>query len=138
MALLLFKQISSMALCSPQLQRFLLTRLYCNYGCNKTTKNNNFRVKVVGRTCCSAIAIDAPSAFTGVSSIKWGSTQLQGAREEMEDDVIIVQSEDLDGFSYAAVFDGHAGFSSVKFLRFVNRATTAYTLPLPLPPLGVC
>ncbi|KAH7841914.1 hypothetical protein Vadar_025962 [Vaccinium darrowii] len=34
----------------------------------------------------------------------------------MEDNVVVVQSDDLDGFSYTAVFDGHAGFSSVKFL----------------------
>ncbi|KAI5657641.1 hypothetical protein M9H77_26434 [Catharanthus roseus] len=108
------------ALSSPQLQRFLLSRVYCNYGgYNKTSKNTSIRVKGGrGGTCCSAIAIDAPSSLSGVSSIKWGSTQLQGVREEMEDDLIIVQSEDdLDGFSFAAVFDGHAGFSSVKFLR---------------------
>lgn len=35
----------------------------------------------------------------------------------MEDDAVIVQSDGLDGFSFAAVFDGHAGFSSIKFLR---------------------
>ncbi|KAE8077669.1 hypothetical protein FH972_016212 [Carpinus fangiana] len=34
----------------------------------------------------------------------------------MEDDVV-VRSDGLDGFSFAAVFDGHGGFSSVKFLR---------------------
>lgn len=117
------------ALSSPQLQRFLLSRVYCNYGgYNKTSKNTSIRVKGGrGGTCCSAIAIDAPSSLSGVSSIKWGSTQLQGVREEMEDDLIIVQSEDdLDGFSFAAVFDGHAGFSSVKFLRFVNMVMDTY------------
>ena len=36
----------------------------------------------------------------------------------MEDDLVIVESDDLDGFTFAAVFDGHAGFSSVNFLRF--------------------
>lgn len=34
----------------------------------------------------------------------------------MEDDIVI-RSEALDSFSFAAVFDGHAGSSSVKFLR---------------------
>lgn len=29
------------------------------------------------------------------------------------------RSDDVHGFYFAAVFDGHAGFSSVKFLRFV-------------------
>ncbi|KAG5536340.1 hypothetical protein RHGRI_023947 [Rhododendron griersonianum] len=37
----------------------------------------------------------------------------------MEDaDVVVVGFDDLGGFSYAAVFDGHTGFSPVKFLRF--------------------
>lgn len=117
-----------MALSSPQLQRFLSNsnRIdLCNYyGYNKTTsstkKKNNINIPVKGRgtSCCSAIAIDAPSSLsTGVAGVRWGSTRLQGAREEMEDDVVIVRSDDLDGFSFAAVFDGHAGFSSVKFLR---------------------
>uniref|UniRef100_A0A5B7C078 protein-serine/threonine phosphatase n=1 Tax=Davidia involucrata TaxID=16924 RepID=A0A5B7C078_DAVIN len=106
-------------LSSPQLQKFLLHRIECNAGGYNKTTNKNITVKGgrVGR-CCSAIAIDAPSSLTGVAGIRLGSTQLQGAREEMEDDVVIVQSNDLlDGFSFAAVFDGHAGFSSVKFLR---------------------
>ncbi|CAH1427599.1 unnamed protein product [Lactuca virosa] len=49
-----------------------------------------------------------------------GFRKLQGAREEMEDDAVIVCSSphnDLDGFFFAAVFDGHTGFSSVNFLR---------------------
>ncbi|GLU21280.1 hypothetical protein SLE2022_374260 [Rubroshorea leprosula] len=31
--------------------------------------------------------------------------------------ILVIRSDGLDGFSFAAVFDGHAGFSSVKFLR---------------------
>lgn len=107
-----------MALSSPQLQRFLSNRIDC-YSGYKTTNKKSINVKGRGNRCCSAIAIDAPSSLSsGVAGIRWGSTQLQGPREEMEDDVVIVRSDDLDGFSYAAVFDGHAGFSSVKFLRF--------------------
>lgn len=34
----------------------------------------------------------------------------------MEDD-ILVRSDGFDGFYFAAVFDGHGGLSSVKFLR---------------------
>ncbi|KAF3484891.1 hypothetical protein F2Q69_00057500 [Brassica cretica] len=64
----------------------------------------------------SAIAIDAPSSLAGVTPIRWGYTSVQGFREEMEDDIVI-RSEALDSFSFAAVFDGHAGSSSVKFLR---------------------
>ncbi|KAK3034723.1 hypothetical protein RJ639_032676 [Escallonia herrerae] len=105
-----------MALLSPQLQRFLLNRINGDLGHNRTTKKN-VAVKGRGGRCCSAIAIDAPSSLAGVGGIRWGSTKLQGAREEMEDDAVIVRSDDLNGFSFAAVFDGHAGFSSVKFLR---------------------
>ena len=55
--------------------------------------------------------------MSDVAGIRWGSIKLQGPREEMEDDVV-VRSDGIDGvFSFAAVFDGHAGFSSVKFLR---------------------
>uniref|UniRef100_A0A1J3IJ26 protein-serine/threonine phosphatase n=1 Tax=Noccaea caerulescens TaxID=107243 RepID=A0A1J3IJ26_NOCCA len=69
-----------------------------------------------GRHRCSAIAIDAPSSMTGVTPIRWGYTSVQGFRDEMEDDIVI-RSEAIDNFSFAAVFDGHAGSSSVKFLK---------------------
>ncbi|CAM8935080.1 unnamed protein product [Rhodiola kirilowii] len=58
----------------------------------------------------------AASPLAGVAGIRWGSVKFQGLRDEMEDD-ILVRSDGLNGFSFAAVFDGHAGFSSVKFLR---------------------
>ncbi|KAJ3701987.1 hypothetical protein LUZ61_005692 [Rhynchospora tenuis] len=72
-------------------------------------------VSKVGVRCAATIAA-ADAAVTDLSRIRWGSTKLQGPRSEMEDDVI-VRSDGLDGFSFAAVFDGHAGFSSVQFLR---------------------
>lgn len=105
-----------MALLSQQLQRFLLTGLsqVSDFRPGRRTSlavNNKSRSR-----CCSAIAIDAPSSLTGMSGIRWGYTSLQGLREEMEDDVVI-RSDGLDGFSFAAVFDGHGGFSSVDFLR---------------------
>ncbi|XP_051123079.1 protein phosphatase 2C 57 isoform X1 [Andrographis paniculata] len=109
-----------MALCSPQLHKFLQGRICCNRGCNRTSTRKRMSSRVKGgegQISCSAIAIDAPSSLTSVSGIRWGSAQLKGAREEMEDDSVIIQSDELDGFSYAAVFDGHAGFSSVKFLK---------------------
>uniref|UniRef100_M1BLB1 protein-serine/threonine phosphatase n=1 Tax=Solanum tuberosum TaxID=4113 RepID=M1BLB1_SOLTU len=112
-----------MALSSPHLQKVLLNKI-CSY---KIAAKKNIIHKPVGGggggggegrgRCCSAIAIDAPTPLTSVSGIRWGSTMVQGPREEMEDDAVIVQLDDLDGFTYAAVFDGHAGFSSVKFLR---------------------
>ncbi|XP_072962663.1 probable protein phosphatase 2C 5 isoform X2 [Typha angustifolia] len=68
-----------------------------------------------GVRCSATIAADAPlTALSG--GIRWGSSKFQGPRSEMEDDIVI-RSDDLDGFSFAAVFDGHAGFSSVEFLR---------------------
>ncbi|GFS32231.1 thylakoid-associated phosphatase 38 [Actinidia rufa] len=108
-----------MALSGPQLQRFITNRIDSNYNhSHRTTNKKTVVVKGRGSRCCSAIAIDAPSSISsGIAGIRWGSTKLQGAREEMEDDVVIVPSNDPSGFSYAAVFDGHAGFSSVKFLR---------------------
>ncbi|XP_038987150.1 probable protein phosphatase 2C 5 isoform X1 [Phoenix dactylifera] len=92
-----------MALLSPRLPRSLLP-----YGVG------GGRTRRARGTWCSAIAVDAPLA--SVSGIRWGSSKLQGPRSEMEDDVV-VRSDGLDGFSFAAVFDGHAGFSSVEFLR---------------------
>ncbi|EXC21422.1 hypothetical protein L484_011864 [Morus notabilis] len=107
-----------MALLSQQLQRFLLTKYITCHTNNNNNKGLLGTVKARGRsTNCSAIAIDAQSSsLTDVAGIRWGSTSLQGPREEMEDDVV-VRSDGLDGFSFAAVFDGHGGFSSVKFLR---------------------
>ncbi|CAI9274159.1 unnamed protein product [Lactuca saligna] len=118
-----------MALWSPRLQRFLLNNNVSKIDLkkpNSCNSNNHIIVRKWSREgsprCCSAIAIDAPSSLSdGLGSgIRWGSAKLQGAREEMEDDAVIVGSSphnELDGFFFAAVFDGHAGFSSVKFLR---------------------
>lgn len=109
-----------MALWSPRLQRFILNNNNNNHVAKIDLKKNNILTsRKSTRRCCSAIAIDAPSSLSdGVGSgIRWGSAKLQGAREEMEDDAVVVSNNDLDGFFFAAVFDGHAGFSSVKFLR---------------------
>ncbi|KAG0454538.1 hypothetical protein HPP92_023565 [Vanilla planifolia] len=71
----------------------------------------------IRRRWCSAIAVDAASPLAGdLSGIRWGSSSVQGPRSEMEDDVVL-RSDGLSGFTFAAVFDGHAGFSSVEFLR---------------------
>lgn len=104
-----------MALLSPRLHRFRLTKLH-HASASKPTKTNHLTVSRKSR-CCSAIAIDAPSSLTDAAGIRWGSTTLQGLREEMEDDAV-VRSDGLNGFSFAAVFDGHGGYSSVKFLRW--------------------
>lgn len=71
----------------------------------------------ISRRRYSAVAVDATSTLAGaVSGIRWGSSTLQGARPEMEDGVVL-RSDGISGFTFAAVFDGHAGISSVQFLR---------------------
>ncbi|KAH7538257.1 hypothetical protein FEM48_Zijuj03G0180100 [Ziziphus jujuba var. spinosa] len=115
-----------MALLSQHLQRFLLNEHNSLSSSFKSTTNRSSSGGGSGTSLltvnarirsCSAIAIDAQSSsLTDIARIRWGSTSLQGARDEMEDGVV-VRSDGLDGFSFAAVFDGHAGFSSVKFLR---------------------
>jgi hypothetical protein len=45
-----------------------------------------------------------------------GQVALQGPREEMELE-LVTESHYPSGFMYAAIFDGHAGFSSAQFLR---------------------
>ncbi|CAK9318167.1 unnamed protein product [Citrullus colocynthis] len=103
-----------MALLSPRLHRFRLTKLH-HTPASKPTKTTKLTLTRKTR-CCSAIAIDAPSSLTDAAGIRWGSTTLQGLREEMEDDAV-VRSDGFNGFLFAAVFDGHGGYSSVKFLR---------------------
>ncbi|CAI0452496.1 unnamed protein product [Linum tenue] len=119
-----------MALFGPQhLERFVLTK-QLGYCCTASSGGGSFSIPTSNVSTvfggrhhqstktlhCPAIAIDAPnsSSLADVAGVRWGFTSLQGAREEMEDDIVIRSD---DGFSFAAVFDGHAGFNSVKFLR---------------------
>ncbi|XP_074291730.1 protein phosphatase 2C 57-like [Silene latifolia] len=108
-----------MASLTQQLQKCLLTRTDINYLSAKPNTRKHIFVRQKSRSSlnCSAIAIEAPSSLTGVGGIRWGVTKLQGARDEMEDDALVIQSDAFSGFSFAAVFDGHAGFSTVNFLR---------------------
>lgn len=62
-------------------------------------------------------SVQAEVATIGTLSV--GQAALQGPRDEMEDEVVVVEPEGLKGFLYAGVFDGHAGLSSARFLRFV-------------------
>ncbi|KAJ6853583.1 putative protein phosphatase 2C 5 isoform X2 [Iris pallida] len=99
-----------MALLSPRLQRSP-----SHEPCGGLTRDSCLR----RRSRWSAVAVDAPSPLAGGVSggVRWGSSALQGPRSEMEDAVVLRPPEGLAGFSFAAVFDGHAGFSSVQFLR---------------------
>ncbi|GKC33979.1 protein phosphatase 2C 57, partial [Tanacetum coccineum] len=67
--------------------------------------------------CCISDFAELVDVLGSLYIVALGSAKLQCAREEMEDDAVIVSNNDLDGFFFAVVFDGHAGFSSVKFLR---------------------
>jgi hypothetical protein len=51
-----------------------------------------------------------------VGTITIGQFVVQGLRGEMEDEVV-VEADGPNGFSYAAIFDGHAGVYSATFLR---------------------
>ncbi|XP_020592973.1 probable protein phosphatase 2C 5 isoform X2 [Phalaenopsis equestris] len=80
-----------------------------------------FRSAAVSRRAsrlrCSAVTVDVSSPLAGgVSGIRWGSSNLQGPRSEMED-VVVLRSDGLSGFTFATVFDGHSGICSVEFLR---------------------
>nr|AFK38537.1 unknown [Medicago truncatula] len=106
-----------MALSTPHTQRFLLTKLHKHStSSNYINTNRNIFINNRRKRFCSSIAIDAPSSLTDSPPIRWGSVSLQGPREEMEDDIVL-RPNTLQGFSFAAVFDGHGGFASVQFLR---------------------
>ncbi|GJM94180.1 hypothetical protein PR202_ga10802 [Eleusine coracana subsp. coracana] len=59
-------------------------------------------------TAAGGVATTGPPS-SELEAIRWGSAKLQGARDEMEDEVVLRPRALLDGFSFAAVFDGHAG-----------------------------
>eukprot|EP00897_Mesotaenium_endlicherianum_P006684 jgi/Mesen1/6043/ME000308S05234 len=61
-----------------------------------------------------AIVEASPAATSG--QLVSAFTLLQGLREEMEDELVIKKDAPA-GFTYAAIFDGHAGHSSARFLK---------------------
>ncbi|CAD6238294.1 unnamed protein product [Miscanthus lutarioriparius] len=67
-------------------------------------------------TAAGGVAAAGPPS-SELEAIQWGSAKLQGVRDEMEDEILLRPGSLLDGFSFAAVLDGHAGFSAVQFLR---------------------
>ncbi|EPS62033.1 hypothetical protein M569_12759 [Genlisea aurea] len=105
-----------MTSCCSRLYRVPIDDIFRRRRCRRTDCDRGIAVKGCRRRrrCCSSIAIDGPDSIAGVSGLRWGSVEMKGEREEMEDEVVVIQS---DGFAYAAVFDGHAGVSSVNFLR---------------------
>lgn len=73
-------------------------------------------VQVAG-VAARPVQVDLSASDTSKEGdIKWGWVGIQGARTEMED-AIVLRVNVLNNFTYAAVFDGHAGFASAKFLK---------------------
>ncbi|BBN15465.1 protein MpPP2C_PPH1 [Marchantia polymorpha subsp. ruderalis] len=58
---------------------------------------------------------DETVATGGRRGVHVGQMCVQGLREDMEDDIIVQEAP--FGFTYAGVFDGHAGFATTEFLR---------------------
>ncbi|XP_024540537.1 protein phosphatase 2C 57 isoform X2 [Selaginella moellendorffii] len=56
------------------------------------------------------------SSLASPSSIRWAQLALQGPRAEMEDDMELEEGR-IPEFTFAAVYDGHAGISSVNYLK---------------------
>ncbi|GJN18671.1 hypothetical protein PR202_gb05855 [Eleusine coracana subsp. coracana] len=108
-------RIQKMALLSPRAPRLLpvsagacsVASLCCGRGARCQA------------TAAGGVATTGPPP-SELEAIRWGSAKLQGARDEMEDEVVLRPRALLDGFSFAAVFDGHAGFSAVEFLRHAH------------------
>ena len=103
-------QIEKMALLSPRVPRlppsaFTAGGIRC---CGRGARCQ--------ATAAGGVAAAGPPS-SELEAIRWGSAKLQGARDEMEDEVVLRTGSLLDGFSFAAVLDGHAGFSAVQFLR---------------------
>ncbi|KAE9445277.1 hypothetical protein C3L33_22821, partial [Rhododendron williamsianum] len=84
--------------------------------CLSSSRSGVFGVSTAEGSCSDKAL--HPQALQEERRSGQGKRRQQGAPEEMEDDVVVVGFDDLGGFSYAAVFDGHTGFSPVKFLRF--------------------
>uniref|UniRef100_A0ACD5VR09 Uncharacterized protein n=1 Tax=Avena sativa TaxID=4498 RepID=A0ACD5VR09_AVESA len=107
---------TSMALLSPRVSRLPLASHSAGAGalrCCGWVAASAMRCQA---TAAGSLAA-ASASSSELEAIRWGSAKLQGAREEMEDEVVLRPESLLHGFSFAAVFDGHAGSSTVQFLR---------------------
>lgn len=75
--------------------------------------------QVGGRPRAASGSVQQQEEIAAVGTITVGQFVVQGLRDEMEDE-IVVEAEGPHGFSYAAIFDGHAGVFSATFLRLVG------------------
>ncbi|KAG6500309.1 hypothetical protein ZIOFF_040152 [Zingiber officinale] len=67
---------------------------------------------------CSTISVEV--LVVGISDIRWGSSKLQGTRSEMEDEVVL-RSDGLSGFSFAAILDDHVGGRDTVLVDALSR-----------------
>lgn len=68
------------------------------------------------RAASGSVQQQEEEEVAAVGAITIGQFVVQGLRGEMEDEVV-VEADGPNGFSYAAIFDGHAGVYSATFLR---------------------
>ena len=78
----------------------------------QTSTRPNSRVVAAQATTQS----EAPAAEAAAKAWRVGRHSLQGLREEMEDHHTVIHDVP-GGFLYAAVFDGHCGSATAKFLE---------------------
>ncbi|KAI4307086.1 hypothetical protein L6164_030312 [Bauhinia variegata] len=79
-----------MALSSPRIQRFLLTKFHSR-STSKTSHRSSFAITSRSR-CCSAIAIDAPSSLTDVAAVfdgHGGFSSVQFLRDELYKEILV-------------------------------------------------
>ena len=79
---------------------------------SQTSSNQNSRVVAAQATTQS----EAPAADAAAKTWRVGRHSLQGLRESMEDHHTVIHDVP-GGFLYAAVFDGHCGSATAKFLE---------------------
>lgn len=79
------------------------------------------RASQTGRPRAASGSVQQQEEIAAVGTITVGQFVVQGLRDELED-AIVVEDDGPNGFSYAAIFDGHAGVYSAKFLRFDSKA----------------
>ena len=80
-------------------------------------QKQSLRDAQAGRPRAASGSVQQQEEIAAVGTITVGKFVVQGLREEMEDE-IVVEADGPNGFLYAAIFDGHAGVYSAKFLRF--------------------
>ena len=87
----------------------------CNYASISSVMNRSISSSRRDGHCTRVSSVQMPpTAESSEVLAVWDSKQ--GLREEMEDELIVVQDVP-GGFVYAGVFDGHGGHAAARFLK---------------------